>query len=450
MFQVVVISDLHLGEDLSVDASEQTIRDVAMASAAAADFLAHLTLRRVDGRPWRLVCNGDLFDFLTMPVRTAEAGAAYVDRIAERHPVFFRALGKFLAAGNRCDIIAGNHDREVTHPLIADRVRAAMRARGVKEQALHERLGFHDWFVHVPGVAWIEHGHQYDATCSFEHGLAPHDKRGEVITNVDSASVRWLAPAAQVDPHATEEWTFGGYVRFAASLGMKAALKLFLGYAKFMLGLWASSRAQRGVVQRRRAEHLHEERLADLAEERDIPLATLREVDGLRRLPITRTMSQVCRLLLLDRIALTILTVLVAVGVGLWGGWPWGFAGMLAIAGGAYGFDRARTRTVARDPSMALAAIPEKIHRVTRTPVVVFGHTHVAMRLPLSGGAVYVNAGTWLPAVRPGLLRAFTHVLILQGKSGPEVHLRQWRDGKSRPFAEQRITPAEGMPAVAA
>jgi hypothetical protein len=83
-------------------------------------------------------------------------------------------------------------------------------------------------------------------------------------------------------------------------------------------------------------------------------------------------------------------------------------------------------------------------------PVVVFGHTHVAMRLPLSGGAVYLNGGTWLPAIRPGLLRAFTHVVILRGKGGPEVHLRQWRDGRSREFEESRITPAAGLPAIAA
>src|SRR5688572_15114358 len=51
-YNVVVISDLHLGEDLSIDASEQSRRDVAMASAAAADFLIHLTQRRVDGLPW--------------------------------------------------------------------------------------------------------------------------------------------------------------------------------------------------------------------------------------------------------------------------------------------------------------------------------------------------------------------------------------------------------------
>ena len=484
---IVVLSDLHLGEDLSPDASEQTKRDVAMASAAAADYLRHLTQRRADGLPWKLVINGDLLDFLSLHVspadprlagvaelgglgrrdrlvhgagRVPEASAIRVDMIAERHAPFFRALARFLAAGNHVDIVAGNHDRELTHPLVAERFRAALRGAGARERDLLDRLRFHDWFVHEPGVAWIEHGHQYDEQCSFEHNLAPTSPRGEIIANVDATSVRYLSSVASVDPHSTEEWTFGGYMKFAWSTGPKGVLRLAGGYLRFVLGLWQASRAHRALLARRRRTARHELRLAELAEERGVPVRTLRDVDRLRRMPITRSMGRVCRMLMIDRMALTLVTVLAALVVALWTGWPYGpFSGGATLALGLLGGE-AVSRRVPRDPSMALATVPERIRKIVGTPIVVFGHTHCAMRLPLSAGGVYINGGTWLPAIRPGLLRAFTHVLILHGRSGPEVHLRQWRDGRSRPFEAvapdlaplavadepKPVTPVRGVP----
>lgn len=478
---VVVISDLHLGEDLSEVASEQTRRDVAMASAAAADFLRHLTQRRDDSLPWKLVINGDLLDFLSLQVspahpglagvtelgglgrrdrlvhgagRVPEASAIRVDMIAEHHAPFFRALARFLAAGNHVDIIAGNHDRELTHPLVAERFRAALRSAGARERDLVDRLRFHDWFVHVPGVAWIEHGHQYDEQCSFEHNLAPTSPRGEVIPNVDATSVRYLSSAASVDPHSTEEWTFGGYMKFALSCGPRGILRLARGYGHFVYGLWQASRAHRALLARRRRTARHELRLAELAEERNMPLSTLRAVDQLRRMPITRSMGRVCRMLMIDRMALSLLTVLAALIVGLWSGWPYGpLTGTATLLLGLLGGE-AVSRRVPRDPSMALATVPERIHQIVGTPIVVFGHTHAALKIPLSAGGVYINGGTWLPAIRPGLLRAFTHVVIRHGKNAPEVHLRQWRDGRSRPFdaiapdLAPRVenTPPQGIP----
>lgn len=479
---IVVISDLHLGEDLSPDASEQTKRDVAMASAAAADYLRHLTQRRAESLPWKLVINGDLLDFLSLHVspsdprlegvaelgglgrrdrlahgagRVPEASAIRVDMIAERHAPFFRALARFLAAGNHVDVIAGNHDRELTHPLVAERFHAALRNAGARERDLLDRLRIHEWFVHEPGVAWIEHGHQYDEQCSFEHNLAPTNPRGEIIPNVDATSVRYLSSAASIDPHSTEEWTFAGYMKFAWSCGPRGVARLASGYTRFVYGLWQASRAHRALLARRRRTARHELRMAELSEERNVPIETLRAVDRLRRMPITRSMGRVSRMLMIDRMALSLFTILAALVVGLWTGWPYGpISGGVTLALGLLGGE-AVSRRVPRDPSMALATVPERIHRIVGTPVVVFGHTHQALRIPLSAGGVYINGGTWLPAIRPGLLRAFTHVVILHGKSGPEVHLRQWRDGHSRAFdavapdlrpVVESNTPAQGMP----
>ncbi|MCA9678767.1 MAG: hypothetical protein KC464_27305, partial [Myxococcales bacterium] len=456
-----MISDLHLGEDLGVEASEQTRRDVAMGANAACDFLAHLTHRRVDGRPWRLVVNGDFLDFQAAFVplshpglagvaelggtgvtdrlisgagRVPVASAIRVDRIAEAHPRVFTALARFLRAGNRIDFVAGNHDREITHPTVAARMRAALVRGGALAAETTARVDFHEWFVLEPGVAWIEHGHQYDAQCSFEHGLSPYDGHGEVIPNVDAASVRHLGSVAGVDAHSTEEWSFGGYVQHAASLGPRGFVRLVGGYARFMMGLWRASRIQRGLRQRGRRAADHERRLAELATERGLSVGELRDLDGLRRMPVTRNMTRVCRMLMLDRLALLALALVGAVLVAAIGGWPWGFVGGVGtLLGGVVGGEAMAGRPP-RDPSVALAMIPERIRRVTHVPVVVFGHTHIPQEVALPGGGTYVNGGTWLPAIHPGLLRAFTHVVILRGPDGPTVRLRQWRDGHSRPY----------------
>jgi len=469
---IVVISDLHLGEDLSVDASEQTKRDVAMASAAAADFIRHLAQRKVDGLPWRLVINGDLLDFLSVHVsasdprlagvrelgghsrtdrlqhgagRVPAASAIRIDMIADKHRPFFRALARLLTAGNRVDIIAGNHDRELVEPEVAARFRAAVVEGGADEMAM-SRLELHEWFIYEPGVAWIEHGHQYDETCSFEHGLAPRDHDGEIIANVDTNSVRYLGSVASVDPHSTEEWTFGGYFRYACSLGWKGGFRLAGGYARFVRGLWRASREHKRLRARRRRAQAHDTRISQLAAERGIPRATLDRIDELRRVPVTRGLWRVCRMLMVDRIALGGLALIAAVVIGVLGGWPWGFAGGIgALLAGVLG-PELMNRRVPRDPSTALTLVPARIARAARVPLVVFGHTHIAQRTSLDDGAEYVNGGTWLPAIQPGFLRAFTHVVILHAHGGSRAHLRQWRDGKSRPYQPPEAVVALPMP----
>jgi hypothetical protein len=82
-----------------------------------------------------------------------------------------------------------------------------------------------------------------------------------------------------------------------------------------------------------------------------------------------------------------------------------------------------------------MRAVPQRIRKRVDAPVVVFGHTHDPRWQPLRGGGLYVNAGTWLPATRPGLRRCFTHVMIKPRTSEPPiVELRQWREGGSQPF----------------
>jgi hypothetical protein len=90
---------------------------------------------------------------------------------------------------------------------------------------------------------------------------------------------------------------------------------------------------------------------------------------------------------------------------------------------------------------LPMRSVPQRLRNLVDAPVVVFGHTHDPRWQKLRSGGLYINAGTWLPATRPGLRRSFTFVLIQPAPPGasavlgaPAVELRQWREGVSQPF----------------
>src|SRR5262249_19838111 len=77
---ILIVSDLHFGEELLPGASVERREAVEVGSDAFREFVRYYTARRVDGRPWRLVIAGDLFDFMSVvipgtreqPARTAD------------------------------------------------------------------------------------------------------------------------------------------------------------------------------------------------------------------------------------------------------------------------------------------------------------------------------------------------------------------------------------------
>jgi len=43
----------------------------------------------------------------------------------------------------------------------------------IDRAAFERRIEFHPWFFYVEDVAYIEHGHQYDAFCATDHVRRP-------------------------------------------------------------------------------------------------------------------------------------------------------------------------------------------------------------------------------------------------------------------------------------
>lgn len=466
---LLVISDLHLGEDLNPSATVQAIRDLALAERHLIAFLEHHTRFRADGLPWRLVINGDMIDLVTICLFPDQSSAAWsaldpderkhglgrrmdascikIEAVIDRHGPFMQALARFLAAGNRVEIVCGNHDAELFWPEVQETLRTgvarvwrdmpeAARASAPSQADLGARLQFHDWFYYEPGVAWIEHGHQYDDCCSFEYLLHPVGPDGRfLVSNIDSASLRYLTNMVpDLAPHGSEDWTMAGYLRLTYDAGPRAGLQIARGYFVTAIKLLAEWRSSRQLRDGRRRRDKHLERLRALSAQVPLGEERLRALSGLQRRPVVTSLRRLLQVLMLDKLCMWmgVILVLVAALIALPLGWGLlGTLGVLATAGLANRW-LGHGRNV--DPALPLDLAPERILEHVDARFVIFGHTHQPVARRLAGDRWYFNTGTWMPSGKPGLLRCFTHVVIRHTPDGPSASLCQWRDGASREF----------------
>ena len=227
---ILVISDLHLGEDLRPGgANVSYLRHLATLERELEKFLQHYTAHRLDGRPWRLVVNGDMVDFMSvmiLPEDKAEEGddeedrlyglgfgerqsQKKMERVIARHQGVFKRLGEFVAAGNELVIVVGNHDVEFHYPSVqrtlVEWLCGLVVGMGADERralAFAERISFCPWFYYEEDLIYIEHGHQYDEYCSFDyllHPVAPESAE-DAEQEEPHRACRWRTPACATSP----------------------------------------------------------------------------------------------------------------------------------------------------------------------------------------------------------------------------------------------------------
>ncbi len=465
---ILVVSDLHFGEDLLPGATAERRNAVELGARAFRDFMRYHAVRRLGGRPWRLVIAGDLFDFMSIVVpgsrelpakthderrfgltRGTRAGIHRMRQICENHRELLADMVTFAAAGHYIDIIVGNHALELLEPDVVEELMHQLRAAGLEErprvtdpngpvpgpERWAPRIRVVPWFVYEKGVAWIEHGHVYDEGCSAEYNLAPTDGSGRLIANADYAATRYLAMAVpEIDPHGIEEWSFWGYMRYGWDVGMRNFGKLWAAYARFSVALLKSHVQQKTFKGREARRRAHRERLREIADDSGVTLDALSGIDRLARTPMTMSFRRLGRMLMLDRFGTIVGAFLALFLVWVFAPILWALIGTAIVVGGAIALHAWLGKHLVTS-QLPMRAVPQRIKKLVDAPVIVFGHTHDPRWQPLRSGGLYVNSGTWLPATRPGLRRSFTHVLI-QPRAGalPLVELRQWRDGMSQPF----------------
>jgi UDP-2,3-diacylglucosamine pyrophosphatase LpxH len=472
---ILVISDLHLGEDLRPGgANVSYLRHLVKLERELEAFLAHYTEHRLAGRPWRLVVNGDMVDFMSVMILPDEKsddtddedklyGLGFGERqsqkkmeqVIARHRGVFRRLGEFVAAGNELVIVVGNHDVEFHYPSVQRTLVEwlcglvlGVGADEAERAELARRIEFCPWFYYKENLIYIEHGHQYDEYCSFDYLLhpvaddprlqrrknqpRPLNRKSRIALSVAHAGMRYFA--SQIDsynPRTAEHWGFIDYCKWGIAQGLRGLVRVAYVYGVFVwraVEIWYSLR---GVDEERRALHHH--RLRELSAHWQMSEEKLVALDSLRREPVTRRFWKLLAALFLDRVLLGTAAIATAgVLVGQLHGLAWKGAGALAtlIAFAVVNQILSRIRLV--PPSLRLRAPLKLIQGLVCAPFIVFGHSHAPDKLSLDGGATYFNTGTW---ASDDAAHAFTHLMVSSGDDGaPRAELRQWRDGASAPY----------------
>ena len=473
---ILVISDLHLGEDLRPGgANVSYLRHLVSLERELEKFLAHYTAQRLDGRPWRLVVNGDMVDFMSvmiLPDGKAEEGddeedklyglgfgerqsQKKMERVIARHQGVFRSLGLFVGAGNELVIVVGNHDVEFHYPSVQRTLvewlcglTLGMGADDSQRADYARRIEFCPWFYYKEDLIYIEHGHQYDEYCSFDYLLQPvaEDRlprrraadparpinpKSRIALSVAHAGMRYFAnQISDYDPHTAEHWGFGDYMKWAWAQGLRGCVRLVYFYGLLvwrLVELWYSLR---GVeVERRR---VHQERLRELSTHWKMSEEKLQALDSLRREPVTRRFWKLLAALFIDRMLLGIAAVATAgVLVGQLHG-LWKAVGALATVVAFACVNQALNHVRLESSAVKLRMATHLIQGLVCAPLIVFGHSHTPERVPLRGGATYFNTGTWASDDKQ---HAFTHLMVVGDENGvPHAELRQWRDGESAPY----------------
>ena len=177
---LLAISDLHLGCDLRPGNKFDKPRPT---DGPLASFLQHQAAHREGGKPWRLILNGDIVDFVAITLVPKDPAPFEISReeralglaptepkcvwklrrTAERHPGVFDALAHFVHRGNAVHIIRGNHDSEWRWPAVQEELRRILAERsGCPRRKIDRLVEFHDRFYLEPGFFYAEHGHAHD------------------------------------------------------------------------------------------------------------------------------------------------------------------------------------------------------------------------------------------------------------------------------------------------
>jgi UDP-2,3-diacylglucosamine pyrophosphatase LpxH len=479
---LLVISDIHLGEDVLTEGPENLADYIRVLNRELAEFVRSHCTTMSGGRRWHLFINGDMFDFVKVsvlpdpeeafaewslgkteqppdPTGTSPDSTVWkLTRILEIHRPLFKELARFLLSGHRITIIEGNHDAEFYYEEVrttltdfllreADKLnRTDRKARPIDRDSVAARLRFRTWFDCSPGRFHIEHGHQYDQFCSFEYNLAPVDhSRGDAMaTPMSHRLMPYFAELlGDFSTHGVESWTFGKWMRWVFAKGPRTIGVLFSTYFRAMWELLRQAGSKR-QEELKSIEEIHEERFAAFAADSPYSVSTLRALARLRALPAEYSVWKMINVFKLDRLFALggmALVVLLAVIIGGMVGVVLG--GVAAVLGvGAF-----LAMMSGKGPPIEelLRRAAARIADATGARYVIFGHSHhpemVNLKTAYGIGRFgetpfYINSGSWV--TREILLgqagRGMTYVEVSQDGA----FLKRWLG----PGAEAQVLQA--------
>ena len=230
------VSDFHISEGRNPQTGLTHRNEDFFHDVAFAQFVTHyVTEGDIQGKPWKLVLNGDLFDFLqviSLPDKdeladiigkrplteneqkyglgTSERVSVWkLKKIAEGHPLLFQALAWFVAhPQHEIILLKGNHDIELVWPAVQKAFRTCLAdayATWRQKPAMLPMLAdlpdvlttdlldtavkFKPFFYYVPDLFYVEHGCQYDPANAFQDFEKPTMKvRNEQVIDLPQGS----------------------------------------------------------------------------------------------------------------------------------------------------------------------------------------------------------------------------------------------------------------------
>jgi UDP-2,3-diacylglucosamine pyrophosphatase LpxH len=452
MRRLLIVSDMHLGRDCKeITGFAERARPNPEFDQGFIEMLDHYTSARE--KEWRLVFAGDFIDFvevvvvpgskgpydvrLTFDATTeeihfglgteAERSIIKLERTMAYHQSLFRRVAHFVREGGEIVLIRGNHDTEFHWRKVQKVFRknlASMAFGHLKlevdeaievRSAFQDRIQFAPWCYYEADRIYIEHGHQYDVYCSYDHQLYPVSLTNPrtIDTPLFAFTMRYFVNMLNdYAAHNAEMWEVKDYFYWLRKRGVEGTvyvckMGLITGY-RLIGHAWRLAYGRVGRYGQEHSKHMTAE-----AERYGIPLAKLQQIDALHHTPISHNMSEVFRLLFLDRIALAAATLATALLILLVLDNVWlQLVGLLLAAAAAFGINKKMEprRYLLPGPKQAQAAW--KIAQILEVPAVVMGHSHVRRVSDLGKGRTYFNTGCWLPPMGSSGRPSMYHMVV--------------------------------------
>jgi UDP-2,3-diacylglucosamine pyrophosphatase LpxH len=471
---VAIVSDLHLCAGYDERSGAFHRREDFFYDGAFARFLEHLERRaREEGRRWRLVILGDLFDLLQVdppgvggeaPALDSSEGATLgkLALVARGHRELFAALGSFAANGSPVDVVIGNHDAELIHRRAQERlVELIVEACGRPEAA--DAISFHPWIYFIPGVLYAEHGHQYDEVNSFSFPLRPFspDDPTRLDQPLGSFFVGYLFNQIEsIDPFADNLRPVTSYLLWALQTHPVRTLSTLGYHLRLLVAVLHRSKHLAPGELRRQRDMYRRELFPAYAADVGLSEDSLVAIDRLAAVPAMTSKLRQLQAMILDplvQVAPAIAGV-VAIYLGL-GRFRPGLRSFGMYALGVTGLvwrERRAVRSPTSQPSGYLQRAAGRIRRILAregqaVPLYVFGHTHQSEQAALTTERrppYYMNSGTWTPTVPAayellGARESFSFVQVTRERDTgrPVSRLMVWNDNAGRADPHAALSP---------
>jgi len=451
--------------------------------------LSALTLAEGEARP---VEHNEAFERRYGFLPTPEKSADKVDVIYQGHPLFFRALARFVSRGHRVVFVRGNHDLELYWPAVQQRIRDCIEREvraGLGIPAgqplpcdLDQQVDFSPgWFYYRKGLFYAEHGKQYEPLDAVPNPIRPVMADDEWMLNPPVGSLAVTCIHTRLEDE-YPEWENRGQAASAMLELIRRypwqALSIILRHGiDFMWMARRLWRAGQGKEQGPGEEDLkHQAKVSGLDPQliRNIyeamarPLLLNRPLAWFLFSPLGHALKAV---LIVAAVALVVFWYVAAV--------PWlatlipaGFpsaalgpalrrlAEIVLWFGPFLLLSRALQQRAVRmghDPYLSRAVRRIHAHLATHDPALRFyimGHTHyteadLVERRADGNHVYYLNTGCWFVEFAEDARRLqtvgqevqFTFVRLLSGDGGVQADLLRWNDEAGR-VERQMLPPA--------